>query len=342
MTPLQFVCLQPACDFAVSDDTPSILPPVSLSLSSSSENCHSASLFAPQPRVLDPTYANVRLMALALLFLPLLLLHLLGQRAWKLVLKKPAPEFLLMPVPELLLASTLAMPLANEATQLLVARPQGGISVALGLVSTLTLLVYLSFAAYVVLAVARNMAPLGLVYRSTGGASIAGTDSSGAAGDDQRYHIGDALRGAIDGPPADVEAGAVPPGRATAASGPVAEATEHCGRSSLDDVSGATTDELRAGADMAVVVQTSTEDKARATAASTISPAAAGLMSHNSVKLGSSSGSTTMVLDGWQQFTPEAKMAARQEAGGEGLEGGEGAAAATAGWRCCAQCMAVQ
>jgi hypothetical protein len=169
--------------------------------------------------------------------------------------------------------------------------------------------------------VAHNMSPLGLVYRSTGGASSAGTDSSGAAGVDHRYDIGDALRGAIDGPPADVEAGAVPPGRATAAAGPVAEATEHRGRLSQDDISGATTYQLTAGADMAVVVQPSSGDKARATMAST-APAASGL-SHHGVKLGSSS-STTMVLDGWQQFTPEAKMAARQEAGGEGLEGGEG------------------
>jgi hypothetical protein len=110
-----------------------------------------------------------------------LALHFLALLVWQALSwtrQYPLPYFLVFPVPEVLLANVLVLPLAMAATALLVL-PAGAHARALGAAGMLALLAYLLLVAAVLLALARRQKQLGLSYIKLGRSTAAAGDRIG-------------------------------------------------------------------------------------------------------------------------------------------------------------------
>jgi hypothetical protein len=124
----------------------------------------------------DPTFAKWRMLISGIVFLGTVALHFVVVAAWKGLLHKPLPEILLMPVPELIIMSLLAIPLATNSLQLLMARPEGAASTAYGAAGLVLLACFLLFTAWVVARVAARKEQLGLKYNSQGPYDLSRSD----------------------------------------------------------------------------------------------------------------------------------------------------------------------
>jgi hypothetical protein len=109
-----------------------------------------------------------------------LALHSLALLVWQALRwtrQYPLPYFLVYPVPEVLLANVLVLPLAMASAALLVL-PAGAHARALGAAGMLALLAYLVLVAAVLLALARRQKQLGLSYIRLGRSAAAAGDMS--------------------------------------------------------------------------------------------------------------------------------------------------------------------
>jgi hypothetical protein len=110
-----------------------------------------------------------------------LALHFLALLVWQALRwtrQYPLPYFLVYPVPEVLLANVLVLPLAMASAALLVL-PAGAHARALGAAGMLALLAYLVLVAAVLLALARRQKQLGLSYIKLGRSAAAAGDRVG-------------------------------------------------------------------------------------------------------------------------------------------------------------------
>jgi hypothetical protein len=107
-------------------------------------------------------FAKWRMLISGIVFLGTAALHFLAAALWKLLVDKPLPEILLMPVPELVIMAMLAIPLATSSLQLITARPEGAASLGYGAAGLALLAGFMMFSAWVVARVAARKDQLGL------------------------------------------------------------------------------------------------------------------------------------------------------------------------------------
>jgi hypothetical protein len=117
--------------------------------------------------------AGGMLLFLAVTFVSALLAHVLAVVLWRALpwtRARPLPDFILFPVPELLLAGLLVLPLAMASTTLLMSTGSVG-SQVLGALAMALLLAYLALVAAVLLGVSARRELLGLRYVERPGSS---------------------------------------------------------------------------------------------------------------------------------------------------------------------------
>jgi hypothetical protein len=116
------------------------------------------------------------MLVICVLFMATVALHLAATAVWEKLAHWPLPEILLMPVPELIIMSLLAIPLATSSLQLLTAQPEGAASTGLGVFGLLLVVCFLAFTAWVVARVAARKEQLGLKYNSQGPYDLSRSD----------------------------------------------------------------------------------------------------------------------------------------------------------------------
>lgn len=97
--------------------------------------------------------------------------HALAYALWLRFSSAPLPDMLLAPVPQLMLLTVMALPLASDAAQLLVAQAHGGGGLLLGILVLAMLACYLALQWRVLLCVMRRAELLGFGYAVQGAAT---------------------------------------------------------------------------------------------------------------------------------------------------------------------------
>lgn len=126
----------------------------------------------PQVRDYHPAYAHARMLAWLILAAAAGVGHALAYALWLRFSSAPLPDMLLAPVPQLMLLTIMALPLASDAAQLLVAQAHGGGGgLLLGILVLAMLACYLALQWHVVLCVMRRAELLGFGYAVQGAAA---------------------------------------------------------------------------------------------------------------------------------------------------------------------------